>query len=305
MATAIPKPDHWLTTGERGTLVGIRAVFFMATVFGRLPTRLLARGIALWYALFDKKAKAASRQWLAQVEGVEPDSVSWRQVYGHVLRFTQVTIDRLFFLKGKTSQFDVRRTGPEHLQAAKKAGKGAILLGAHLGSFEAMRSTGKEDELPLNILGNFTNAKMINELFAKLNPDLAARVIHIEPGSVNFVFEIRQALERGEFVAILGDRVGLDDRRVEVTFMGRKTEFPAGPLMIAYLLKAPILLTFGLYHEPNIYDVHCEPFSDRLLLPRADRDAHLQAAAQRYADRLEFYVRKAPLNWFNFYDFWP
>lgn len=52
------------------------------------------------------------------------------------------------------------------------------------------------------------------------------------------------------------------------------------------------------------YDLYCEPFAERVTLPRGDRQGALAEHVRRYAERLEHYVRKAPDNWFNFYDFW-
>jgi predicted LPLAT superfamily acyltransferase len=291
----------WLGTAERGTVLGIQIVFVMATLFGRMPARLLVRGIALWYALFDRPARRASRQWWKVIQGTTP---GFRTVYRHVLRFAQITLDRLFLLRGKTHVFEVTRTGLHHLQAAREAGRGAILLGAHLGSFEAMRAGADVDDVPLNILGHFENAKMINALMARLNPGVAARVIHIAPDSVDFIFKVQERVAAGEFVAVLGDRTGLHEKTVTVDFFGRPARFPAGPFTLAAVLKCPLLLTFGLYREPNRYDLHCEPFADRVVLPRKDREAGLRDLVQRFARRLEDYARKAPDNWFNFYDFW-
>jgi predicted LPLAT superfamily acyltransferase len=64
------------------------------------------------------------------------------------------------------------------------------------------------------------------------------------------------------------------------------------------------LLTFGLYHPPRRYALYCEPFADRLELPRAHRKQALRDYVQQYASRLEYYCRLAPLNWFNFFRFW-
>lgn len=291
----------WLNTAERGTVLGIRVVFWMATIFGRMPARLLVRGIALWYALFDKPSRRASREWFTTVHGKPP---TWAMTYGHILRFAQTALDRIFLLRGKTDVFDVTRTGAHHLQNAQQAGKGAVLLGAHLGSFEAMRAGADGDELTVNIIGHFENAKMINALFEKLDPGKAAKVIHIESTSIDFIFKVQQRIEAGEFVAILGDRTGLNEKTITANFFGRPARFPAGPFTLAAVLKCPVLLTFGLYQEPNRYDLYCEPFSDAISLPRKDRQKHLRALVQRYADRLEEFARKSPDNWFNFYDFW-
>ncbi|MCG7944645.1 MAG: lipid A biosynthesis acyltransferase, partial [Candidatus Thiodiazotropha taylori] len=52
------------------------------------------------------------------------------------------------------------------------------------------------------------------------------------------------------------------------------------------------------------YQIRMEHFTDRVELERGRREEMLQIWTQRYADRLEFYARHAPYNWFNFYDFW-
>lgn len=306
MTKSVAKSDPedrttWLNTAERGTVLGIRFVFWLATSFGRIPARILVRGIALWYAVFDGPSRKASREWLTVVNGTPP---TWGMIYGHILRFAQTALDRIFLLSGKTNAFNVTRTGPEHLKSAQAAGKGAVLLGAHLGSFEAMRAGADGDELTVNIIGHFENAKMVNVLFEQLDPGKAAKVIHIETASIDFIFKVQQRIEAGEFVAILGDRTGLNEKTITAQFFGRPARFPAGPFTLAAVLKCPVLLTFGLYSEPNRYDLFCEPFADAVVLPRKDRQKHLQALVQRYADRLEEYARKAPDNWFNFYDFW-
>lgn len=293
--------DTWLNTAERGTLLGIRVVFFFATVLGRTPARILVRFIALWYTLFDAPARKGTEVWYDVFHGRAP---TWRERYQHVLRFSQCTLDRIFLLQGKHHVFEITRTGPENLQEAKRAGKGAILLGAHLGSFEAMRAGAEGDELTVNILGHFENAKMINALFEQLDPGKAAKVIHIGKDSVDFIFKVQERIMAGEFIALLGDRTGLNEKTITVDFFGRPAQFPVGPFTMAALLKCPVLLTFGLYSEPNRYDLYCEPFAEQIRLPRKNRDEELRKLVQRFAHRLEDYCRKAPDNWFNFYDFW-
>lgn len=291
----------WLSQPERGALLGIQLVFWLATVGGRWPARQLVRVIAAWYWLFDRKARKQSQNWLRIVFEREPTR---REVYRHLFSFAQVTLDRMFLLKGKVSPFVVTRTGNHHLEALSRERKGAILLGAHLGSFEAMRAGGKEEEFDIHIVGNFENARMINSLLDRLDPESRARVIDIGEDPLSTTLAMRERVEDGTIVALLGDRATAKVRTVEATFFGRPAWFPAGPFILASLLRCPIYLVFGLYHEPNRYDLYCELFSEQLELPRASRQEHLEAEVQRFADALERYARKAPYCWFNFYDFW-
>ncbi|HEB53791.1 MAG TPA: glycosyltransferase family 2 protein, partial [bacterium] len=148
------------------------------------------------------------------------------------------------------------------------------------------------------------NAARINALLTRLDPQRAATVIHIGDDPVGQMARVHDRIEAGEFVALLGDRTGLNERVVEADFFGAKAKFPAGPFLIASLMRCPVYLTFGVYRHPNRYDLSCEPFAERLHLPRKGRQQALQEVVQRYADRLAHHARSAPYNWFNFYDFW-
>lgn len=294
--------SNWLSVPERGALWGIQSIFWMATMLGRTPARLFLLFLALYYVLVDRKVTEASRIWWRHVH--QQSHVPWGLVFGHVRRFAHVTLDRIFLLTGRVRRFTFTRTGDHYLEALVQKRQGAILLGAHLGSYEAMRLGGVEDQVPINIIGNFSNAKMINALLERLNRNMAARVIHADPNDFAFIFKVQERIEAGEMVAILGDRVAEGQPSVEVEFFGEPARFPSGPFLIASLLKCPVYLTFGLYHEPNRYDLYCEPFSECITLPRRNREAALRAEAQRFAQRLEAFARRAPDNWFNFYNFW-
>lgn len=292
---------EWLARGERGAMWGIRLVFWLATTVGRTPTRLFVAVIAFWYTVFDRSARRASRAWLGRVNN---RPATWWDAYGHIRRFVNVTLDRIYLLSDRIDYFTVTRTGNHHLEALKESQTGAVLLGAHVGSFEAMRAGGAEEEFPINIVGHFENARMINSLFTKLNPEMAARVIHVGGDPLGVALTLRERLDAGEMVAILGDRTGLNGKTVRANFMGEPADFPAGPFMLASTLRCPVYLVFGLFFEPNRYALFCEPLTDRVVLPRGRREEAMQELVQAYADRLEHYVRMAPDNWFNFFDFW-
>lgn len=292
---------EWLSQRERGTVWLIHAALRMAQLIGRSLMKPLVLLIALYYRLTDRAAARASREWLGRVRG--RPATFW-ETFRHIHTFAQVTLDRILLVSGKGRSFRFTRTGNEHIAAQFASGRGAVLLGGHLGSFEAMRTGGEEDRVQINVLGHFANARMINALLEKLDPERAATVIHIGDDPVGQMARVHDRIEAGDFVALLGDRTGLNDRTVTVQFFGAPARFPAGPFLLASLMKCPVYLTFGLYRRPNYYDLSCEPFADRLHLPRKDRDAALQEIVQRYANRLEHYARSAPYNWFNFYDFW-
>lgn len=298
MADAVTTQSAWLRAGELGSVLGIRIVLLAATLFGRAPMRGLLALIVLYYALAKRGPRQASREYLTRIG----QPAAFWDVYRHLLRFAQCAADRIFFIAGKTSLFEIHTHGSEHLRALRQRGQGAILLSAHLGSFEAMHAQAGHDELVINVVGYFRNAERINRVLERLGSTVHARLLEPRPG-IDFALKLRDCLERGELVGLLGDRA-VDGKTMEVDFLGAPAQFPTGSFALAAATKTPVLLTFALHTPPNRYDLYCEPFVEQVVLPRKEREAALHGYVQRYAERLEHYCRLRPDNWFNFYDFW-
>jgi predicted LPLAT superfamily acyltransferase len=146
------------------------------------------------------------------------------------------------------------------------------------------------------------NAKMVNTVANAMNPALPDRIIGL--GRLDSMFKVYDRLQRNAWVGILGDRVLQGGEQLAAPFLGESALFPTSPYRIALMLKRPILFMTGLYLGGNRYELHFEKIFDAEAVPRAAREAAIGQALHRYAGRLEHFCRKAPYNWFNFYDFW-
>ena len=282
-------------------MLGAKAVVVLATLFGRGPTRLLGFFLALYYTLRSRVARESGDE-LRRRLGLP---LGFRPAFHHVLRFVQTTMDALFFLRGKTRWFRVSRNGKEHLQRLRDTKQGAVLLGAHLGSFYAMRMQSTEEALPLYPVVYTQHARRINDVLEDLDPGGKTRLIEMGGGDqLDFMLKIRERVEEGGLVAILGDRPPPDGKTVEVDFLGGRVLLPAGPYILAASLRCPVYFTAGLYRGGNHYELFCIPFAEQIVLPRGERQEAIARYAQQYADLLAEFVRKAPDNWFNFFDFW-
>jgi predicted LPLAT superfamily acyltransferase len=291
---------NWLAIAEVGTAFGIRFIVALYRLLGRRVTHGFLHVLAAYYVVFHVIARRSALDFWRRIG----QPATWRQAMHHFFTFAVVAVDRMVFATGQVDTFTFRPTGSEHLESLRQQGKGALLIGAHLGSFECLRFRSRARQLPLTVVANFANAERINGVLKRLDPTLTTRVIGIDEKSLAAVLQIRECIERGELVAILADRTHPASRSVTVDFLGGRAKLPAGPFMLAATLRCPVLLTVGLYRGGTRYDLFCEPFADKLALPRQDREAALTACAQRFADRLAHYVALQPDNWFNFYRFW-
>jgi predicted LPLAT superfamily acyltransferase len=294
----------WRKIPEAGTVFGIRLLVLFARIFGRRIAGWFLYILAFYYAIIRGTARRASRDYLRRIG----QPATFRNVVRHIHTFAQVSLDRLFFLTGKVKSFEFEQRNHELIVQAAKSGRGMLLLGAHLGSFEVMRCRAKEFGVPINVVVDFTNAERINGVLRSLAPDIDTRLISLGTDPLAAMLAIRAAIDRGELVAILGDRkpsAKTGNSRVVVTeFLGADAAFPAGPWLLAHSLKCPVYFVAGVYTRPNHYALHFEFLADEVRLDRRERAVALERYARTYAAMLETYARSAPLNWFNFFDFW-
>jgi predicted LPLAT superfamily acyltransferase len=293
-----PRAPEWLGRPERSNTLALRFMVWVATALGRRAARLLLYPILAYFVAFSPRTRAASRRYLDRALGRR---AGLADVFRHYHAFASVLLDRVFLLKGQLGRFEVRVHGGGVIEEMVAGGRGCVLLGSHLGSFEVIRTAGMELGFGISMVMYEDNARKTGAVLEAVNPGLAAGIIPL--GRVDSILKVEAALARGEIVGMLADRTIQGGGTVRCAFLGEPAPFPTGPIRIAAMLDRPIALMFGVYRGGNRYDVHFERLEGAGTLARL-RGAELEALLQRYAGRLEHYCRSAPYNWFNFYDFW-
>jgi predicted LPLAT superfamily acyltransferase len=297
-------PD-WTRAPERSNAFTLRVMTTIALWCGRRVARWVLHPITLYFVLFAPTARRHARRFLDRALG---RPAGWTDGYRQVHAFASTLLDRVYLLRGRTDLFDVSVQGAPLIQQTLEAGRGAFLVGAHMGSFEVLRAVGEaRANLRVAMVMYPDNARKINDALRAIAPGCQPHIIAL--GRMDSMLAVRDWLDGGGLAGMLGDRsLPADAQRgndVRVPFLGHEAVFADGPFRLAALLRRQVFFMAGLYLGGARYDVRFEPladFSERVDGPERERRIH--AAVVAYAGRLEALAREHPYNWFNFHDFW-
>lgn len=294
--------QQWVERPEGGGVLALKVIRTFALLCGRSAARLVLCPITLYFLMRRGPERRASREYLRRVTGRK---VSLWQVTKHIHCFASVTLDRVFLLSESFKRFDIRTHGREEVRSAWQQGRGVLIFGAHLGSFDVLRVFSQlNEQIKVKVVIDLEQGPAMTAIMNALNPTLAAAIINARQEGTATALAIKEALDEGALVTLLVDRARPGNAVTSANFLGEPAPFPTSPWLLAAALKVPVMLCFGLYRGGNRYDLHFEAFADTVTIERQRRETDLSEIAQRFADRLAHNARRAPYNWFNFYDFW-
>jgi predicted LPLAT superfamily acyltransferase len=297
---------RWTEHEERSNLWVLRLMRWIAMTAGRRLSRLTLHPITLYFLLTHGSARRASANYLARALG---HPVGWPQVYRHIHRFAATVLDRVYFLQGRFDEFKVISTNAQAIDEPIARRQGALMVGAHIGSFEALRAIGAGSGMNVAMLMYEDNARLINATLAAIAPEVRLHTIALgRPGAM---LSLRQWLDQGGVAGLLGDRTlpghSERSRTVWLPFLGTPARFSDGPFRLASILRRPVIFMAGLYHGGKHYELRfteLADFRERAPGGAAEEDERIRRAMQAYVSLLESLCRESPYNWFNFYDFW-
>ena len=304
----------WTEQRERGSLWVLRVMRWIAVSAGRPAARVVLHPIAMYFLIANGKARRASRAYLTRALH-RPAAL--RDVYRHIHHFAGAILDRVYFLQDRLREFDLRSTGLDVLDAAIAQGDGVMLVGAHLGSFEALRAIGQERGVKVAMLMFEDNARLITRTLAAIAPQAQLHTIAL--GRAGAMLSLRRWLDGGGIAGLLADRTlpGETERSHSIShphshshtrqlpFLGEPARFSDGPFRLAALLRRQVVFMAGLYLGGKRYELRFVELADfRGPVATGDGEARILAAMQRYVMLLEALCIESPYNWFNFFDFW-
>lgn len=299
---------HWAGQRERGSFILMKFTAWLARLLGRRLISPLLYLIVLYFYLFGAEARRSIYQYqrnLATWSGRRELQPSRLSVLRHFMSFTDTLLDKLDVWNGKLGLEQVTLIDPSNAcTQLRQEGRGQMLVAAHLGNLEVCRALAElGEQVTMNVLVHTKHAEQFNRLLGEAGAT-HLRLIQVSELDAAIMLQLSERLERGEWLAIAGDRVPLTgSRTVNVNFLGKPAAFPQGPWLLAGLLQCPVNLIHCLKIDSR-YQVIIEPFAEHLQWKRSERDAVIRHWTQRYADQLAQRCLEAPLQWFNFYPFW-
>jgi predicted LPLAT superfamily acyltransferase len=225
------RPAQWKQRPEGGGLFAIWLIRGIGRHGGRAVARALLYPITLYFLLRRGPERRASRAYLARVL---QRPATLRDVARHIHTFAATILDRVFLLSGQLHRFAIGTEGVDALHAHLDAGRGVLLFGSHLGSFEVLRVLARtRPEVVLRVVLDKGHNPAMTQLLDALNPDIAATVIDAAQDGPAIVLAIQQAIADGQMVALLVDRAGPGEAALEAPFLGRDAPFPRAPWLVA------------------------------------------------------------------------
>lgn len=303
------QPTHWSQLEERSSLLGMRVLLRIYLLFGRTVLQVFLYPVVIYYWLINRSGRRASQSYLGRVANFTPasklnGSLLWS--YRHFISFANAIIDKLAAWSGSLSLADVEYHGRDQMLAETKKGRGVVLLGSHLGNLEVCRVIALLDQdIRINVLVHTKHAAKFNQLLNEYSGKSVLNLIQVTEITAATSILLNDKIDNGELVIIAADRtpVGHSQRVAKVDFLGAKALFPQGPFILAALLKCPVYTVFCLKQQDK-HVIYFDYFSAMLKFPRKNREQAMQQTIQLYAECLQHYCLKEPLQWFNFFDFW-
>ncbi len=305
-----PVSNQWRSHRERGSIGLIRLIIWIALHAGRSVCRVLLVPICIYFFLAAPLSRRASHEFLSRALGRR---ARWRDTFRHLIVFSTTLLDRIYLLHGRQREWAIDINNEAAFWNALSAGRGCLLFGSHLGSFEMLAIVGSaEKKLSVNMVMHVDDSARLGSLMLGKRSALPYKVIALgQPGAM---LQVKECLDRGEVVGILADRVYGNEATQSLPFLGSAARFSLSPFRLARITGAPVLSVFGLRHSDRHYEIGFEALADRVddpgsktALPPSSATVNavsLERCLAAYVESLERQARRCPYNWFNFYDYW-
>lgn len=278
-----------------------RVLVLSSRVFGTWFFILFSRLIAGGYFLFSQNVPESRRFYAILYPGKSPWYYHWC-TFQQYQNFTTIHLDR--FVSSHTGPPHLTTEGWDHLKQVIGQ-QGGILLMSHLGNWEMAAHLLKQQchDLQMLLYMGVKEKEGVEGLQKEALRRAGVTIIGVnqEDTSPFSAVEGIRCLREGGLVSMTGDLLWRSDqRRVGVSFLGRRAWLPAAPYSFALVSGAPLFAFFTFRIGTNRYHVIASKPIFITATRRRDREPRIAKAAQEYADLLEKTLVTHPFQWYHF-----
>ncbi|RSK41370.1 LpxL/LpxP family acyltransferase [Mangrovimonas spongiae] len=281
---------------SRGTVLGYKIFVFLMKKLGLGAAYFVLYFVATYYTLFSySSSKSIFYYFNKRLH------LTWFKslinIYKSYYVFGQTIIDKVAISSGLRDRFTYDFDGINLIRDTLKAKKGGVLISAHVGNFEiAEHFFGElEEHAAISLLTTDVEHSAIKEYIESVTGKSKVNLILIKE-DLSHIFEINAALARNELVCITGDRFIPGTKFLTHDLLGKNAKFPAGPFLLASRLNVPVLFVYVMKETNKHYHLYARKSQAK------KRDANM--LLKEYTESVSWMLKKYPLQWFNYFDFW-
>ena len=283
---------------SKGTILGYRIFVWCIRNIGIRSAYFVLYFVAFYYFLFEKKSNHYYRYYFQKRlnYGFWKTKFSLFQSY---FTFGQTLIDKTAISAGLREKYTYEFDGIQNLRDLLNDKKGGVLISAHIGNFEIAEHffADIDFDCQINLVTTDQEVTVIKEYLESVSVKATSMKFIYVKDDMSHIFEINEALSNNELICFTGDRYFEGSKFLEAELLGKTAKFPAGPFMIASRLGVPVVYVYVMKEENLHYHLYA-----RVAQNVKKRDA--QGLLNSYTQNLEMMIRKYPLQWFNYFDFW-
>ena len=251
--------------------------------------------VSYFYFLFNKEQKRNLNTFYSEVFPDFSKEERNQLIKDNFYYLAQTIVDRVAFLTNKKEVFEFDFDGHENITAHLKDGKGLIFLGSHLGNWEIAGEMLREKgiQAKVNVLLLDQEREQVKEMMASVKRPNSFEIIPIKE-DFSHIIRMRNAIDNGEIVCVLGDRFMENSRTLDITFFNNQIQLPLGIFKFIEKFKVPTLFFYNVKIAETHYKLHAI---------QTDYEIKAEEIATNYGKVLESMVNQYPKQFYNYFLF--
>lgn len=282
---------------SRGGRFGYQFFVYTIRFFGVRCAYCFLAFIVVYFIPFAPKATKYLWQYNRQRRGLSVLR-SLKELYCHYFVFGQTLIDKVAMRGGMGKYYNFKFDNYERFLEILNSGEGVVMIGAHVGCWEAGAGFFGTYGKKINIVMLDAEHQQIKDVLEESASEANNyNIIPLNQNIIDAILQMKVALNNGEYICFNGDRFIETDNVAPIDFLGSKALFPKGLFQIAAKCRVPVVFYYAMRESDRTYKFIFEE-------PKIEGRITADNLLKQYSESLEKIVLKYPRQWFNFYDFW-